>query len=57
MAHCHRQRAVGALFRRQPLIAEFGNFRKIRSNRDGFGALIAHFGKKVGVRRSGLWDV
>ena len=57
VAHRHGQRAVGTLFRRQPLVAELGYLRKVRGNRDGFGALVAHFRKEVGVRGSGLRDI
>ncbi len=57
VAHCHGQGAVGALFRCQPLIAEFGHFRKVRRDGNGFGAFVAHFGKEVGVRGTGLRHV
>ncbi len=57
MAHGHRQRAVGALLRRQPLVAELSDFRIVRRDGDSFGALVAHFGKEVGVRGSGLRHV
>ena len=57
MAHGHRQRAVGALLRRQPLVAELSDFRIVRRDGDSFGAFVAHFGKEVGVRGSGLRHV
>jgi len=57
MAHCQRQRAVGTLFRCQPLVTNLGDFSVIRRNRDGFGAFVTHFGKEVGIRRTGLRNV
>ncbi len=49
VAHRHRQRAVGALLRRQPLVAQLGHFRIVGADGDGFGAFIAHLGKEMGV--------
>ncbi|MNC17754.1 hypothetical protein D3C75_656450 [compost metagenome] len=57
MAHGHGQSAVGALFRGQPLVAEFGNFREVGGNGDGFGAFVTDFGKEVGIRGAGLRHV
>ncbi|CSP92518.1 Uncharacterised protein [Shigella sonnei] len=54
MAHCHRQGAISALFRCQPLVAQFGHFRVVRGNGDSFGAFVTYFGKEVGVRRTCL---
>ncbi|MND60711.1 hypothetical protein D3C80_519470 [compost metagenome] len=57
MAHRHGQRAVGALFWCQPLVAKLRDFRKIGCYRDSFGAFVTHFGKEVGIRRARLRDV
>ncbi|CCK02872.1 hypothetical protein BN129_1441 [Cronobacter sakazakii 701] len=57
MAHRQRHRAVGALFGREPQVAQFGDFGVVRRNGDGFGAFVAHFSKEVGVRGTGLRNV
>ena len=57
VAHRHRHRGVGTLFRCQPQIAELGDFRVVRGYRHGFGAFVADFGKEVRVRRTGLRNV
>ncbi|MNI76613.1 hypothetical protein D3C73_1328570 [compost metagenome] len=57
VTHGHRQRAVSALLRCQPLIAQLGNFRVVRRNSDGLGAFIADFGKEVSIGRTGLRNV
>ena len=57
VAHRHRHRRVGTLFRRQPQIAKFGDFRVVRGDRHGFGAFVTDFGKEVRVRRTGLRNV
>ncbi|SVK52868.1 Uncharacterised protein [Acinetobacter baumannii] len=54
MAHRQRHRAVGALLRIQPVVANFG---VVRRHRHGFGALVTHFGKEVGVRGARLRHV
>ncbi|CCJ84870.1 hypothetical protein BN133_1247 [Cronobacter dublinensis 582] len=57
VAHRHRHGAVGALLRRQPQIAQLGDFGVVRGNGDRFGAFVAYFGKEVGVRGAGLRHV
>ena len=57
MAHGHGQGGIGALFGGQPLVGEFGDFGVIRGDRDRLGALVAHFGKEVGVRGTRLGHV
>ncbi len=57
VAHRHRERRVGALLRMQPEISEFGDFRVVRRDGDRLGALVAHLGEEVRVRRARLRDV
>ena len=57
MTHGQRQRAVGALFRGQPLIANLGDFCVIGGDRYRFGAFVTDFGEEVGVWRTGLRNV
>ena len=57
MAHRQRHRGIGTLLRRQPQIAEFGDFGVVRSDGYGFGPFIADFGKEVRIRGAGLRHV
>ena len=57
MAHRQRQRRIGALFRRQPDIGEFGRLGIIRADNRGFGAFIPHLRIKMRIRRAGLRHV
>ena len=57
VAHRQRHRAVGALLRIQPVVAQLGDFGIVRRHRHGFGALVTHFGKEVGVRGARLRHV
>ena len=57
MAHRQRHRGIGTLLRRQPQIAEFGDFGVVRGDRHGFSAFVADFGKEVGIRGTGLRHV
>ena len=57
VAHRQRHRGIGTLLRRQPQIAELGDFGIVRSNRHGFGPFVANFGKEMRVRGTGLRDV
>ena len=57
VAHRQRHRAVGALLRIQPVVAQLGDFGIVRRHRHGFGALVTHFGKEVGVRGTRLRHV
>ncbi len=54
VAHGHAQSGIGALLGVHPLVGQLGDFGVIRSNGDGLGALVANFGKEVGVRGTGL---
>ena len=57
VAHRHRHRGIGPLFRCQPQIAQLGDFGVVRGHRHGFGAFVTHLGKEVRVRRTGLRHV
>ena len=54
VAHGHAQSGVGTLLGVHPLVGQLGDFGVVRSNGDGFGALVTHLGEEVGVRGTGL---
>ena len=54
VAHRQRHRRIGTLLRRQPQIAELGDFGVVGGDGNGFGTFVAHFGKEVGIRGTGL---
>ena len=57
MAHRHRQRRISALLGRQPDIAKLGHLAKVRRHRHRLGALVAHLGVKMRIRRAGHRDI
>jgi len=57
MAHRHRQRGVGALFGREPDVAELDHLAKVAGNRHRLGALVAHLGVEMRIRRARLRHV
>src|SRR5690554_2456393 len=57
MPHSYTQSGICTLLGVQPLIRQLGDFCVIRGNGNGLGALVAHFGKEVGIRRTGLRHV
>ncbi len=57
VAHRQRHRGICTLLRCQPQVAQFGDFSVVRGHGNGFGAFVTHFGKEVGVRGTGLWNV
>lgn len=57
VAHRHRQRAVGAGLRREPVVGERGVIAVVGRHHDDLLALVARLGHEVRVRRAGDRDV
>ena len=57
MAHRHGDRGVGALLGVHPQVGELGDFGIVGRDRHGLGALVAHLGEEVRVRRARLRHV
>ena len=57
MAHGHRQGAVGARVRGQPVVGELGRVRVVRAHHDDLLAAVAGLGHPVRVRGAGHRDV
>ena len=57
VTHGHAQGRISALLGVHPLVGQFGDLGVVRRDGHGLGALVAHFGEKVGIRRPGLGNV
>ncbi len=57
VTHCQRHCCVGALFRCQPQIAQFGDFSVVWCDGNSFGAFVTHFSKEVSIRGTRLRHV
>ena len=57
VAHRQRHCRIGALFRCQPQIAQFGDFSVVWRDGNSFGAFVTHFSKEVSIRGTRLRHV
>ncbi len=57
VTHCQRHCRIGALFRCQPQIAQFGDFSVVWCDGNSFGPFVTHFSKEVSIRGTRLRHV